>query len=99
MEFSPEIYQLGTLKLGENRDAKFTRETASKLVVNIEPGCGCTQIVATRYEIVATLSAPHELPEGVKEAGDTSFDTQKWISLQFDDDTFETLFIEATITA
>ena len=95
-QFSPQTYPLGDVPTYGSAEAVFMREPGGKPVVNITAACGCTTWTATDAQIRVTLQAGG-LPDGVIESGKNAYDTMKWVTLRFDDDTYQELFITAHI--
>ena len=97
--FTPQTYPLGTLKPTAMAEAVFLREPGGKAINHINVSCGCTRVDkhkpgATSITVVFTADY---LPEGVKAQGKTSYEVTKYVTVVYADETFETLWLTATI--
>ncbi|SOD81010.1 DUF1573 domain-containing protein [Spirosoma fluviale] len=100
MEFSPTTYPLGDVAVTETAEAVFKRAEGGKAISRVDSSCGCAvidgRVKPDQTDIKITFSAGY-LPEGVKASGKTEYLANKYVTVVYADDTFDTLFITARV--
>jgi len=94
--FSPETLNVGEIAVGQIGEGVFRRQAGGLSIRRIDVGCGCTTVRRTETEISVNISIG-ALPEGVTVQGLKSYAPVKHLTVVFEDNTFQTLYVTARV--
>ncbi|RYC70661.1 hypothetical protein [Spirosoma sordidisoli] len=97
--FGPQTVDIGKVHLREIRRGIFTRIEAGPAIRTVSADCSCTTAFFDQNGIYVDYAAPPSLPEYHRQQGATQFTTTKAVTVFYDDNTHENLYLTATVLA